>query len=162
MHHPTVQCTQVTYILSKERLDPVVVDQEVGLLLDVFIESLIELRVHVADNWDLDGLELNLLLAATHGLDDLGAALVASYAVSNVVEVDCGGEGTGTVVFGTALALVAGIGGRVTDLITGLAIEKAMVAALSVDGGSTGEADGAVSVKLEYLHRHAGGIVFGC
>lgn len=127
-----------TYILSKKRLDPVVVYKQVGLLLDVFIQSLIELRVHVADDWDLNGLKLDLLLATTHGLDDLGTALVSSDTVRDVVEVDGGGEGAGAIVFGTALALVTGIGGRVTDLVTGLAVEEAVVAALSVDGSSTG------------------------
>lgn len=73
-----------------------------------------------------------------------------------MVEVDGGGEGARAIVFSAALALVAGIGGRVTDLVTGLAVEEAVVAALSVDGGSTGKADGGVSVELEHLHRHAG------
>ena len=146
---------KVTYILSKKGLDPVVVHKEVGLLLNVLVQGLIQLRVHVADDWDLDRLELDLLLATPHGLDYLGAALVASDTVCDVVKVDRGSEGTGAIILGTALALVAGVGGRMTDLVTGLAVEEAVVAALSVDGGSTGKADGAVSLELEYLHRHA-------
>ncbi|KAK3839722.1 MAG: hypothetical protein J3R72DRAFT_176002 [Linnemannia gamsii] len=85
---------------------------------------------------------------------------MATNTVGNMVEMDGRSKRTRAVVLGTALALVAGIGSRVTDLVTGLAVEEAVVAALSVDGGSTGQADGAVSVKLEYLHRHTRRILF--
>ena len=137
--------------MSKERLDPVVVDQQVGLALDELVQSHIDGRVHVADDWDLDGLELDLLLAATHGLDDLGTALMSTDTVGNVVEMDGGSECTGAVVLGATSALFTRVS-VLADLVAGLAVEEAVVTAFANDGRWAGQTDRGIGLKLEGLH----------
>jgi hypothetical protein len=141
------------YILRQEGLDPVVVDQQIGLALDELVESHVDGRVHVADNWDLNGLELDLLLAATHGLDNLSTALVTTNAVGNMVEMDGGGECARAVVLGTTPALFARVC-VLTDLVAGLAVEEAVIAALADDGSWAGQTDRGIGLKLEGLHWH--------
>lgn len=142
-----------SYILSEERLYPVVVDEKVGLLLDVIIQSQVEFRVHVAYDWDLNGLILDLLLASAHGLDDLCTALVTTHTVRNVVQMHCGSECARAIILGTSLALFA----RVLccpDFVARLSVQEAVVTALAADSGGGGKADCTISMKLEYLHWH--------
>ena len=140
--------------MRKKGLDPVVVHQQVGLLLDVLEECLVNWRVHVTDNWDLDCLVLDLLLATTHGLDNLGTALVSADAVGDVVEVHGGGKSAGAIVFGASPALFPQVC-RLPDLVTGLAVQEAVVTALPVDSSLAHKGDGRVGEEFEGLHWHS-------
>lgn len=141
-------------IMCKERLHAIVVHEQVGLLLDIIIQCLVRLRLHVAHNWDLDRLELELLLAPAHSLDHFGATLMAAHTVCNVIQVHCRGEGARATILGTAFALLARVRGRIgsANLVTGLAVEEAVVARLAVDGCRAGEADRGISLEFETLH----------
>jgi hypothetical protein len=145
------QGTKDAYILCKEGLDSVVVDQQVGLVLDELVQGHVNSRIHIADNWNLNGLELNFLLAATHCLDDLGTALVTANTVGNVIEMNGGGECAGTVVLGTTPALFT----RVcvfANLVAGLAVEETVIAALADNGSWARQTDRGIGLKLEGLH----------
>jgi len=129
-----------SYILSEKRLYPVVVEQKVGLLLNVIIQSYVEFRVHVANDWDLNGLELDFLLASAHGLNDLCTTLMTANAVGDMVQVYRGRKGARAIILGTSLALFARVLCRF-DFITSLSVQEAMIAAFATDGGGRGEAD---------------------
>lgn len=124
-------------ILRKEGLDPVVVHEQVGLSLDIFKECLVNQRIHVANNWDLNCLVLDLLLAATHGLDHLGTALVSTDTICDMVEVHGRGERAGSVILGAAPALFARVG-SLAHLVTGLPVQEAVVATLTIYSSLTG------------------------
>jgi len=76
---------------------------------------------------------------------------VTADAIRNVVKMDRRSESARAVVLGTAPALLARVG-RLTDLVTSLSVQEAMVAALAANSRRADEADGGVSLELEALH----------